>query len=58
MYMMLIHEIHVLELWIEMNVYDPPSFKHYLSMSSEKGLNFITQVEAMLQMIMVTPSMF
>ena len=36
--MMLVHEIHVFELQIETNVYDPSSFQRYLS-SSEKGLN-------------------
>jgi len=31
------HDFHVLELWIEMIVYDPCSFQQYLS-SSKKGL--------------------
>ena len=36
-YMIVIHEIHVFELRIETDVYDPHSFERYSS-SSKKGL--------------------
>ena len=37
-YMILMHEFRLLELWIEMNAYDSRSFVRYLSSGDEKSL--------------------